>query len=686
MSDVSAAGADGGRSRSRRGRLAALTVASAALLLTSAGQATSVPAPAEPEPFLAEPDYQVHATGTVRVGFGEADITPDWPVRLSYGRSEPTAGFYDRALVHALLLEVGEIEALLLEFDVIGIRGGDAAFIKQEIARQTGLDPRHMIVAATHNHSYARTRDEQVRAFMTARAADAVREAQASLSDARIGVGKLNAREDLNLNRAELEGIANPLLYVLRVDDARGNLRGLLFNYGTHATIFTEWSDVGQTGPDWPGYVREYVKARTRLDLLYERYQNKNDISTDPFVMFAGGAAGDQQPRRSDIVLRGAPTPPKKVFMEKLGEEVLRLVERVETTGRVDLTFRSTAVELERRDGHQQEVLLQSLVLNDAVLATMPGELGVDLGYQFEAGSPFEKNMLITNADGYIGYIVPEHLALEQVTYQSKGVSFRPHYGVRLIDESLRLIRPEHPATPSLEPAELLGGISGTVDYDGDNVIAIGVRRIPAWPNYGGGFWGQRTVVGADGRWSLDRLAPGTFYVYVVEADPEAPAPTGNKTSYSDLRTLGYGYPVTVERGRETKNVHFDLPSDLLETAVTGLKLQPETLVVEDHTVSGRFTIGGKPAPDEIVHVGLYPADLTYRNLEQYLARPEIRTRAREDGRFRFESVPPGRYRVVAILDVNRNDLVERRGIDVLSRVGDSPVLHVPGDPTRSVP
>lgn len=630
-------------------------------------------------PAGADPEYEVHAEGLVRAGFGEADITPSWPVRLSYGRSEATAGFYDRALVHALLLEVDDVQTLLLEFDVIGIRGGDAEFIKREVARGTGLDPRHMIVAATHNHSYARTRDEQVRAFMAERAAEAARDAQASVSEARIGVGKMNAREDLNLNRAELEGLANPLLYVLRVDDPDGNLRGILFNYGTHATIFTEWSRVGQTGPDWPGYIREYVRARTHLDLLYERYQNKNDISTEPFVMFAGGAAGDQQPRRSDIVLRGARTPPKKVFMEKLGDEVLNLLQRVETTGQVRLTFRSTRLELARRDGSQREVQLKSLILNDAVLATIPGELGVDLAYQFEAVSPFEKNMLITNADGYIGYIVPEHLALEQVTYQSKGVRFQPHYGVRLIDASVRLIHPDHPDTPSLDPAELLGGISGTVDYDGDNVIAVGVRRIPGWPNYGGGFWGRRTVVGEDGRWSIDRLAPGTFYVYIAEADPENAAPPGNKTSYSDLRTLSYGYPVTVEPGRETSNIHFDLPSDMLETAVTALALQPETLVLDGHTLSGHFKIDGDLAADEVIRVGLYPAALTYRNIEEYLAHPEIRTRAEADGGFRFESAPPGRYRVVGIIDVNRNGLVERRDIDVLSRLGDSPIIELPG-------
>ncbi|MDX1673158.1 MAG: hypothetical protein R3314_00045 [Longimicrobiales bacterium] len=625
----------------------------------------------------AAPVYEVRASGAVRVGFGEADITPEFPVRLSYGRPEPTTGYYDSALVHALLIEVDGVETLLLEFDVIGIRRGDGEWIKRRVAEATGLDVRHMIVAATHNHSYPRTHGQEVRSFLADRATRAAEEAMATRFDARIGVGKTRAQEDLNLNRAELSGLANPLLYVLRVDDADGNFRGAMFNYGSHPTIFTEWSDVGQTGPDWPGFVREYVEARKRLDLLYERYQRKNDIATDPFIMFSGGAAGDQQPRRADTRIRGEEAPPKLVFMEKLGEEVVALLDRTETRRQVDLAFRSTTAEIPRRDGDSHETLLQALVLNDAVLATIPGELGVDLGYRYEAGSPLEKNMLITNADDYIGYIVPEHLALEAVTYQAKGVRFQPHYGVRIIDEALRLVDPDHPATPPLDPDTLLGSIAGTVDYHGENVVAVGVRRIPAWPNYTGGFWGQRTVADEDGRWRIDRLAPGTFYIYVAEADPRNPGPTSDKSAYEDLRTLIYGHPVTVRAREETAAIHFDLPPDLLDTDVTAVDLRAASLVLEGRTLRGALDIEGEPG-DATIRVGLYMADLPYRKIEPYLAQPVLETAAGPDGAFRFESIPPGRYRIAAVLDVNRNGLVERR-IDVMSRLADSPIIAVPG-------
>lgn len=624
-----------------------------------------------------EPVYEVRAQGDLRAGFGEADITPDWPVRLAYGRPEPTTGVYDRTMVKALLLEVDTVTTVLLEYDVIGIRRADAELIKAEIGRATGLDPRHVIVAATHNHSYARTNDERIRSLLASRGVDAVRQAQAGIFDARIGVGKTRAREDLNLNRAELDGLANPLLYVMRVEDAAGHLRGLMYNYGSHATIFTEWADVGQTGPDWPGYVSKYVQSRVELDLLYERYDAKDDRPTRPFVMYSGGAAGDQQPRRSDVMLAGRQAPPKKVFMEKLAAEVLGLLEDVETERRVELAFRSRAVELPRKNGGRHETVLQALVLNDAVLATIPGELGVDLAYQFEAGSPLEKNVLLTNADDYIGYIVPEHLALEAVTYQAKGVGFAPHYGVQIIDEALRLIDPAHADTPPLDPARLLGRISGTVDYGGDKVIAVGVRRIPDGPNYGGGFWGQRTLADEHGRWEIDDLAPGIFYVYVAEADPGNPGPERMKSGYRDLRLLTYGRPATVEAGRETRNVNFALPADLLETDVTGLELVERSVSLDGSTLAGAFRVEGALAADETVQVGLHPADLTYRKLERFLARPVLQTRAGPDGAFRFESVPPGRYRIVALLDVNRNQLVEPK-VDVVSRLAGSPVVTVP--------
>jgi len=621
--------------------------------------------------------YRVSSQGNIQVGFGEASITPDWPVKLSYGKQEPTAEYYDKTMCKVMLLEVGDVQVLLAEFDVIGIRNTVAEYIKQVIADSTGLNPKQMIVAATHNHSYPRAYKKEIYEFMAQRAVRATRNAIESKFPAKFGVGKTNAREDLNLNRAELHGIANPILYVIRADDLSGHIRGVHYNYGTHVTIFTKWgNNQGQIGPGWPGLVNTSVASTLQWELMAERYEKKNNINTTPFVMFSEGAAGDQQPRLSDVDVRGEVKHRKAVFTEKLSWEVLDLVKGTETSQSTNLVFSSKVVALPKSDGGERHTLIQTVELNDAVIATIPGELGVDLAYKYERESPYKKNILFTNSDDYLGYIVPEHLAHEHLTYQAKGDWLNEHYGVQIIDESLQLIDETHPDTPPINPEEMYGSLLGTVHYEGDQIVAIGAKRIPSRPNYAGGFWGKRTVIDEQGRWQIDELMPGTFYLYAAVADTANPAPDRLKSGYKDLQLLMYGYPVKVVRNSKTANIDFTFPSAYITTDVRTITLDTSTIIIEGNQVTGDIDISGSISPEEKIAVGAYPAFLRYRKQEVLLQQPAVKNFADSEGHFTLASLPPGEYRLAAWLDVNMNGLPEFK-IDKITRIQDSPLIRI---------
>lgn len=630
---------------------------------------------------IASPDQpdslkKLKASGSLIIGFGKADITPDWPVVLSYGNDVPVTEYYDRPDVKVVLFRVEDVQVAWLEFSVIGIRENDADFIKETVEKKTGMPAGQIIVAATHNHSYPRTYDERVRDFLAEKAAEAVQSALANQFEARIGIGKKMIREDLNWNRAELNGKTNALLYLVCIEDSHGNLRGIVYNYGSHPVIFTIWSGTGQIGGEWPGYVNHYIEMKLGSELMFDRYLNKNNIDVNPFVMFSEGAAGDQEPRLVNPWLNGGKAPVKKVFMDLLAEEIIGFVGDVKTTDKVDLGFRSKPIILKQKDGQKRESLLQALIINNTVIATIPGELGVDLARRFERESPMENNLLVTVANDYIGYIVPEHLAYEEVTYQSKGVIFEPHYGEQIIDEALRLIDPAHKPSPLIDPATAFGKISGKIYYSGKNAIAVGVRRVPAYPNYAGGFWGKRTVVAKDGTWSIDGLAPGELFVYVVECDPKNPQPTKMKSDYKDIRFLVIGYPVTVKPMEETSNINFSFPKDYAITHVKSINLINDSLCFENNTLKGTLRIDGTATGNEQIMAGVYPSGLTYRNYGIFMMNPVIRTAVSADGTFVFESLPPGKYQVGAWLDVNRNNILES-GIDVYTSILDSPVLEV---------
>ncbi len=628
--------------------------------------------------------YEAKANGSIRVGFGQSSIIPDFEMVMSYGSDVPTNEFYDTAKVKVLLFEVDERQFALIEYDVIGIQNEQAEAIKEAIAKRTPLKKRHLIVAATHNHSYGRTHKDTVSQLMGQRGIKACKEALESKFPAQIGFGKKSIPADLNLNRAELNGDANPLLYVIKIEDTTGHLRGVHYNYGSHPTVFTEWGSTrGKIGPNWPGYVNQYVQYRKRLDLLFERYSQKNGIETKPFVMFSEGAAGDQEPRDTDIYFNGERQPGNKVFMERLALQIIDLVEATPTQRQANIQFKAKSHKMALKNGKTYFTLLQSMVINNTALATIPGELNVELGYKFEKHSPYDQNILITNSDDYTGYIVREEMALEAVTYQSKGIPFQPHFGERMVDEAIELLDPEYEGSDPINQEKLYGSISGKVEYNGPNKIAIGAMRMPRTPNYAGGFFGQRTVVNADGTYTIDSLAPGEFFLYVMETDPENPAPKELKSGFGDLNALTYGVPVHVNAQATTGDVNFNFPEGYRTTGIQSIEISEEALSLDGYSLSGKFELKGKVREEDVIEVRAYPAHVHYKQLESFMQEPVITTDANAEGTFRFESLPEGQYHIAAFVDVNNNQRVEP-GIDKITKPFDCPIIRVEGEPSNN--
>ena len=325
---------------------------------------------------------------------------------------------------------------------------------------------------------------------------------------------------------------------------------------------------------------------------------------------------------------------------------------------------------------------VQTLTLGEeTAFVAIPGELGVDLAERLRAASPFAKNVFVTNANDYIGYVVPETPARERVTYQAKGMRFDPRYGTQIIDGALSLLDPDHEPSAPLGPASASGSISGTVAHDGPNGVAVGVKRMPSPPNYTGGFWGRRTVAGPDGRWQIDSLAAGTLYLHAAGVDPQNPAPVSMKSGYRDLDTLMYGRPVQVEQGEATEDITLRLGSGDERTGVRDLAFVDGSVRAGPGRVTGRLRVEGTPGAP--IRVSAHPAELRYRKLETFLSDPLAATTVRSNGRSMLGGLPPGRYRLSAWLDVNENDLPEPDGLDVVPGPQNSPVVEVSASAPR---
>lgn len=363
--------------------------------------------------------------------------------------------------------------------------------------------------------------------------------------------------------------------------------------------------------------------------------------------------------------------------------QVVDLVEATSTQRQANIRFKAKSHRMALKNGKTYFTLLQSLVINNTALATIPGELNVELGYKFEEHSPYDQNILITNSDDYTGYIVREEMALEAVTYQSKGIPFEPHFGEHMVDEAIALLDPDYEGSAHMKPENLYGSIAGKVDYEGANKIAIGAMRMPRTPNYAGGFFGQRTVVNEDGTYTIDSLTPGEFFLYVMETDPDQPAPQQLKSGFSDIRALTYGVPVHVTAQQTTDDVNFGFPDGYRTTGIESIELNEEALSLDGYSLSGQFAVQGKVLEEDVIEVRAYPAHVHYKQLESFMQDPVITTTADAEGAFKFESLPEGQYHIAAFVDVNNNQRVEP-GIDKITKPFDCPVIRVDSEPSNN--
>ncbi|MCK5732992.1 MAG: hypothetical protein KAI38_02330, partial [Candidatus Latescibacteria bacterium] len=141
-----------------------------------------------------------------------------------------------------------------------------------------------------------------------------------------------------------------------------------------------------------------------------------------------------------------------------------------------------------------------------------------------------------------------------------------------------------------------------------------------------------------------------------------------------DQRTFFYGRKAPVWAGETTEHVDFHIPEDFFETEVKFFKLEEDAVRVEGNTIRGRLEIAGKVRENERITAGLHPYGAPYiltamplRN--PYLVVPvEVAQKGKDGatGTFAFANLPPGRYVLSFLLDVNKNAIPEP-GVDVVA-------------------
>lgn len=89
---------------------------------------------------------------------------------------------------------------------------------------------------------------------------------------------------------------------------------------------------------------------------------------------------------------------------------------------------------------HEQEKVceLQALAIGDVILTAVPGELFVELGLEIKKRSWSKRTMVVTLANGSIGYI-PTKKAYEEGGYETKSL-LKPGVGEMIVERTIELV------------------------------------------------------------------------------------------------------------------------------------------------------------------------------------------------------------------------------------------------------
>lgn len=219
-------------------------------------------------------------------GFSKQIITPPIGTRmLGWAARDQASGcqsIHDPLFVRALFLTQGTETVLVLAYDLCLIGRADCDRLKGALGMTFGLQPRQILISATHNHAgpaawaypanVQKHPDFDYIEQLLAATLQAAQAAQIAARPARLraGIGKstipMNRRRNVNgsiVNAPNPAGLRNDSLPVCQFEDATGKLIALVFSISTHPVVMRGWS----ISADYPGVAVDLLGAESTMFL-----------------------------------------------------------------------------------------------------------------------------------------------------------------------------------------------------------------------------------------------------------------------------------------------------------------------------------------------------------------------------------------------------------------------------------
>ena len=365
------------------------------------------------------------------------------------------------------------------------------ADIRKEAAKITGIPCSNILIHATHTHSAPYVKDDY-RNLVQKTCVSCLKQAWENRFSGKIGTGS-NMVDYCGRNRRYLDygGLpVDPEIGIIKVEDSTGNLRCILFNYPCHCTtldsnnllITEDWpyfamqtlkEKVGKNvnciffngaeGDINPGYsaglsavgaeipIRTWEKARKIGERVansilssLDSIKTKNDIVLKSYSSFVDLPLRNKFPITLEDAKRKLND--TKSSLEKLQNSPKASFQKCIERAKVDVFFAELVYNGakdfytgKRKKSAKAE--LQTILLDDTVITTFPGEVFVEVGLAVKKQSPFKKTFIIGLANSYEakGYL-PTKSAFAEGDYEVFSTLYSEEAADVLIDASLKQI------------------------------------------------------------------------------------------------------------------------------------------------------------------------------------------------------------------------------------------------------
>ncbi|MXZ08957.1 MAG: hypothetical protein F4Y79_05870 [Gemmatimonadetes bacterium] len=416
----------------------------------------------------------------LQAGAATSNITP-WLGVTMPGSFHPRYGedVHDELLAKALVIDNGDIRIAMVTCDLIAVPEAIANAVKARIEERCGISPECVMVNATHTHSGAGVsnllgmgEDEGYTTWLPLKVADAVELAIKRMQPARAGFASVmedrisfyrrwlmkdgTVRMNPGLNNPDLVrpmGEIDPELAMMYVEGVDGTPISVVASFSLH---YVGTGSAGEVSADYFGQffnlMRHYIGGNC-VPILWNAASgqiNNNDYSGERIWR----DRGHPRARRMANVLAGHVL--TEIQLMDLDEELaleavtgtLEFSRKVITETDLDIAEQILAGGYEYEEGpfswvvgqpvrkdrvgvyarqcqrlaalpEQMTAPVQAIRLGDAAILALPGEIFVETGLRIKAQTSASPLMLVSLANGYIGYVCTDEALTQEGGYET---------------------------------------------------------------------------------------------------------------------------------------------------------------------------------------------------------------------------------------------------------------------------